>query len=207
MKARFKGAEVAIIVHPAYALFFDPAIESGCRGSKCSLLRYQLGSEAGFISQSARNGRPVILILPADPIVGARFPHIYSAYLNRLVNGSDTVISIFSRTSSSGSLDIDDMLSLYDFLAGIEARRVIIGGGYIGRCQKEFYNQLATYMDSSRTFLSPEISIISPADISEKEAAVIASDIEHRRYDSVESFMIRKSDEPLNIISITQGRL
>ncbi len=201
MRPRFKGAEVAIIVHPGYALFFDSAVASGCRVSVCSLLRAQLESEAKFIAQSAEKGRAVILVLPADPIVEGGFPHLYSAYLNRLVSGSDSVTVLFSKTSSSGSLRIDDMLSLYDFLAGAGVRKVIVGGGYIGRCQREFHSQLITYFDSSRTFISPEISVISTADISDKEAARIAKEIRYRRYDAVKSFMMRKMEEPLNIIS------
>lgn len=202
-----RGADVSIIVHPAYALFFDKPIESDCRSPKCALLDLQIESEARFIALNAEKGRPTILVLPADPIVEAEFPHIYSAYLNRLTSGSSSVYAVFSKTSSSGALDRDDMLALYGFLSGIEAPRVMIGGGYIGRCQKEFYTQLTTYFSRSKVYLVPEISVISPADISDRDAVDIANDISNRQYKAVRSFMMRKVGEPFNVYSISRSGL
>lgn len=200
-----RSEHITIIVHPAYSVFYDMDIAKYCPGPKCSLLRKQLDNEARYIKDEAARGNFVVLVLPADPVIENRTPTRYAAYLNSLAGAGRSIFYVFSRTLSNGSLSAGDMLALYSLVTGLKAERVLIGGGYIGRCQMEFYSQIATYFDKARIFFVPEISTVSPADISAKEAADILSGLRRREYSMIEKMISQKTGGPANILSISKG--
>ena len=200
------GSEhITIIVHPAYFVFYDVDTVKYCPGPKCSLLRKQLDNEARYIKDEAARGNFVVLVLPADPVIENGAPARYAAYLNSLAGAGRSVFYVFSRTSSNGSLSAEDMLALYSLISGLKVERVLIGGGYIGRCQMEFYSQIATYFDKARIFFVPEISTASPADISAKEAADILSGLRRHEYSMIEKMISKRTGGPANVLSISKG--
>lgn len=199
------GAEhITIIVHPAYSVFYDVDTAKYCPGPKCSLVRKQLDNEARYIKDEAARGNFVVLVLPADPVIQNGAPARYAAYLNSLAGAGRSVFYVFSRTSNNGSLSAEDMLALYSLITGLKTKRVLIGGGYIGRCQNEFYSQIATYFDKTGIFFVPEISTVSPADISAKEAADILSGLRRHEYSIIEKMIYKKTSGPANVLSISK---
>lgn len=200
-----RSERITIMVHPAYSVFYDSDAAKYCPGPKCSLIRKQLDNEARYIKEEAARGSVVVLVLPADPTIEAGLPARYAAYLNSLAGRGRRVFYVFSRTASNGALLAEDMLALYSLITALKTELVLIGGGYIGRCQKEFYSQIATYFDKSRIFLVPEISTVSPADISEKEARDILSGIRRHEYSIIEKMISKKTEGPANVLSISKG--
>ncbi len=196
-------AEVSIVVHPAYSVFFDDVLEKGYSEAKYDLLKKQLENEARFIRNQAQYGNVVILVLPADS-VAASMQSYYASYLNKISSKAKTVFYVFSETQSSGALPMEHMVSLYQFIQEVKAKKVLIAGGYIGRCQKEFFNQLLRYSGSENTYLVPEVSTISPEDISDKEAAAILLSIRRHDYGPVRAYLNKKTTGDLKIISVPQ---
>lgn len=200
--ARPAAPDVFIIVHPGYAFFFNGEKRERYRGEKFRLLELQFGNEARFIAEQAGRKSVVILIVPGNYRTDSVAPLAYTSYLNGAASAGQTVFYIPSETSSNGTIAPDDMVTLYRFIQDAKADKVLVGGGYIGRCQREFYNQLTTYYERAQTYLVREISTISPDDVSEKEASFIVSGILQQDYTPVGRFLARKLGEEANVLSI-----
>ena len=196
--------DIYIIVHPAYAIFVRDLTKDAFPDVKYILQKRQFYNEAKFIASESLAGNIVILIIPGRYTTNSAYPLSYTAYLNNMTWGSNSVYYIYSESPNSGGLSIDDMVSLYRILRGMNARRVLVGGGYIGRCQREFFNQLTTYLDSIPAFIVPEISTISPEDISEEEAATMLKSLRAEDYAPIKSFIQRKIGT-VNLLSIPQS--
>ncbi|HWR73444.1 MAG TPA: hypothetical protein VN604_09750, partial [Nitrospirota bacterium] len=130
----------------------------------------------------------------------------YTAYLNTAAPVGASVFYVPSMTSSSGNIPGDDLVVLYQFLQAVKARKVLLGGGYIGRCQREFHSQFTTFYDQALTYIIREVSAISPEDVSEREASQIVSGIEQVDYSAVSRFLAKKLDDNTNILSMPQLR-
>ena len=200
-----RGVDVSILVHPAYSVFVDHVTEKNYSDATFNLLRHQFERESGFIEDQARAGDIVILILPAGSVARTASRLSYTSYLNRVSSKGNSVFYLFSRSASSGSLARQDMLALYHFLRSGRARRVLIGGGYIGRCQEEFYHQFISYFDGIPIFFVPEISTISPKDLSASEAFGIVKSIERHDDGPVKAFIRRRTDGDIRFLSIPQN--
>jgi hypothetical protein len=187
-----RGKAVTIMVHPAYSLFFREERRSAYGEAKYDLLKFQLDNEARFIGELAKSDNLLILVLPGNYQKDSIAPLSYTFYLNSSTRSSPLVTYIYSETSSSGSLNTDTMMTLYGFLQKIKADKVLIGGGYIGRCQREFYDQITTYVDKIPVFIIPEISSISPDDIDDDEAQAIVNSLHRRDYAPVRKFIEKK---------------
>ena len=196
--------DVSILVHPGYSVFVNNVIEKTYAEPKFKLMKKQFETESAFIQSQARQGNVVILILPAGIGSHGDATHSYSSYLNRISSRGDSIFYLFSRTKRNGSLDKDEMITLYRFLRSLRPGRVLIGGGYIGRCQEEFLHQLATFIDREQIYVVPEISTISPRDISESEALRIVTTLEQRDYTLVKSFISDKTKGDIRFLSIPQ---
>lgn len=197
--------DVFIMVHPAYSLFFGDPNKSKYTNAKYALLARQFEIEARFISEASSIGKIVVLVIPGNYQSESVAPQSYTAYLNTTAAGQ-TVFYLFSESARSGSISMNDMVDLYRFLQGIKAGKILIGGGYIGRCQKEFYNELTTYFSEGSSYIVPELSTISPDDISETEAANILESIERQDYTTVRKFIDKKLDEAANVLSLPQKK-
>jgi len=195
-----RGRAVTIMVHPAYALFFREERRSTYSEAKYDLLKFQLDNEARFISEMAKSDNLLVLVLPGNYQQDSLAPLSYTFYLNSSTGSRPLVFYIYSETSSSGSLSTDTMVTLYGFLQRVKADKVLIGGGYIGRCQREFYNQITTYVDKIPAFIVPEISSISPDDIDNDEAQAIVKSLQRRDYGPVKKFIEKKGQGKANVL-------
>ncbi len=191
--------EVIIMVHPGYSLFFRSRERNLHSEVKYDLLKLQLDSEAASIRAIARSGRPLILVVPGDYQNESIAPLSYTYFLNSLTEGSTSVLYIYSESSNSGTLATDTMVNLYRYLQSMHMDRVLIGGGYIGRCEREFYSELATYIDNIRTYIVPELSSVSPDDISDKEAGAMLDGLRRKDFTLIRDFIERKSQRAPNI--------
>jgi hypothetical protein len=95
---------------------------------------------------------------------------------------------------------MDSMVKLYAFLQQVRADKILIGGGFIGRCQREFYNQMAAYLEKVTAYIVPEISSISPDDISTPEASEILESLQRRDYSPIRRFIEKKSQGAAGIL-------
>lgn len=198
--------DVFIMVHPAYSLFFRGENGSKYTEAKYALLARQFENEARFIAEASKAGKIVVLIIPGKYESESIAPLSYTAYLNNATAAGDAVFYLFSESPSTGSLSMNDMVDLYRFLQGIRVGKVLIGGGYIGRCQREFYKELTAHFDYASSFIVPEISTISPDDITESEAGSILESIQQQDYFPVRKFIDKKLDKAANLLSIPQKR-
>ena len=197
-----RGRAVTIMVHPAYSLFFREERRSTYSEAKYALLKFQLDNEARFISEIAKSDNLLILVLPGNYQQDSLAPLSYTFYLNSSTKSSPLVYYITSETSSSGSMSSDTMVTLYGFLQRVKADKVLIGGGYIGRCQREFYSQITTYVDKIPAFIVPEISSISPDDIDSDEAQTIVNSLQRRNYAPVKKFIEKKGRGNANVLHV-----
>jgi hypothetical protein len=193
--------EIYIFVHPAYSMFFRDLNKDLYTDEKFSLLKNQFDHEEQVIEAQITAGKIVVLVLPGNYLNDSFAPQGYVSYLNALTQGGASLYYVLSETSSSGSLAANDLVSLYQFLQTLNAKTVMIGGGYIGRCQREFYDQLTNYLDGSRAFIVPEISTISPEDVTDDEALKIVSRLRERDYSPIKAFIDKKTHGNANILS------
>lgn len=200
LPAGSRSREVIIMVHPGYSFFFTLGSKVRYRGAKYRLLEHQFEAEARFLAAQAARGRIVILIVPGKYETDSSAPRAYASYLNSAAGPA--VFHLRSGTSSNGAISTSDVVTLFQFLQAVRANRVLIGGGYIGRCQREFHTQLTSYFDAGKTFLIREASAISPQDISHEEAGLILSRLERRDFSPVVQFMAEKLGTDVNIMTI-----
>jgi hypothetical protein len=192
-----QGRAVTVMVHPAYSLFFREEQRSAYTEAKYDLLKFQLDSEARFISDITKTDNLLILVLPGNFQQESIAPLSYTYYLNAAAGEGTSVYYITSETWSSGALSMDTMVTLYGFLRKVGATRMLIGGGYIGRCQREFHNQVSTYVDMVSPYIVPEISSVSPDDISSPEAAEILGSLRKGDYTPVRKFIEKMGSGPV----------
>jgi len=197
-----QGKTVTIMVHPAYSLFFREERRSKYTEAKYDLLKFQLDSEVRFISEIARSGNPLILVLPGNFLKESIAPLSYTYYLNDAVGTGASVFYLTSESWTNGTLPTESMITLYGFLQKVGAKRMLIGGGYIGRCQREFYNQVSAYLDNVTAYIVPEISSISPDDISDREAAEILASLRRKDYSPVRQFIEDKSHGAAEVLQL-----
>jgi hypothetical protein len=193
--------EVYVIVHPGYSVFVDGVDKREYSLPRRALARSQYENEERFIEQKAREGKIVVLIVPPDGEGSRAVPPPYHPYLNRLADRNPSVFFTVSQTAKNGALAMEDMIVLYRFLDAIRARAVYVGGGYIGRCQREFADQLTRYFDASRTYIVPEASTVSPEDVAEREADAMLAAISRGDFAPVREFIGRRTGGTANIRS------
>lgn len=198
------ASEVYVIVHPAYAVFFQSLGKENFAEAKYRLLKKQFETERNFIAKQAAAGATIILVLPGKASDGA-FPASYPSYrdyLNKTAGAGNSVFFIYSDTSSSGAIPQNEMMSLYYFIRGLKPTRVMVAGGYIGRCQREFYNELTNYIEKSQVFIVPQLSTISPDDVTEKEAELILQGLEQKDYTLVKQFIEKRTGASANMLPL-----
>ena len=186
------NGSIVIMVHPGYSLFFRSRERNLHSEAKYDLLKLQMDSEAESIRRIARSGQPLILVIPGNYQRDSIAPLSYTSFLNSLVKGSTSVYTLFSESASSGTLATDTMVTLFRYLQSMKADRVLIGGGYIGRCEREFAAQLMTYIDNIEFVVVPELSSVSPDDITDKEARAMLDGLQQNDFTLIRQFIERK---------------
>jgi hypothetical protein len=197
---------VTVMVHPAYSLFFREEHRSAYTEAKFDLLKFQLDSEARFITETAKAGSVLIIVLPGDFMEESTAALSFITYLNSTAGSGASVYYLTSDSWSTGRLSMNNMVTLYGFLNDIKATKMLIGGGYIGRCQREFYNQVAAYVDKVTPYIVAEISSISPDDISSEESVQILDSIRKGNYSPVRKFIDKKTQGSAHIIQLPGAR-
>ncbi|SPP99472.1 hypothetical protein NBG4_10006 [Candidatus Sulfobium mesophilum] len=98
-------------------------------------------------------------------------------------------------------------MTLFSFLRNIKTNRILIGGGYIGRCQKEFFNHLTTYVEKVDIYIVPEISSTSPDGISSVKAGEMLEALRRGDYRQIAEFIVEKTDGRANILPPSDRQL
>ena len=160
------NGDLFIIVHPGYYFFVQQKTARRQREKEPVIYDFmlrQMANERHFVHRAAGEKLAVVLVLP-----GGRYPAEYVRYVNELTDGAETVVLLRSRNRNVGELPREENARLKATIAELGVRRVILGGGYIGRCQEHVYSAVSLFSDSLTVAIAPEISGFSPKDISEE---------------------------------------
>lgn len=197
------GENVYIVIHPGYYPFFqyqkipgiDPdgtsnpnhkmnAVERFLalppKDMKFSVLQAQERALRDFIEYKSTEGKLIILVLPKNytKYNGYTYkngPDEYMRYLNEVTNFSKSVIYIESRSPVTGYMTEEDSLRTREFILAVGAKTVLLGGGYIGRCVEDFYVDFVEENGQDNVFVVPEISAVSPRELTGKVANSLMS--------------------------------
>lgn len=193
LKQRVNTDRVYIIVHPSYYLFFHKKPFTINRDETknvvetfinpdfpdaspiVKLMKAYHHAESDFISSSQKSRRLVILLLPGGYQSARQYLYKgdsdeYARYINDFIGDSETVLYLESENASSGVIrksDLDTLLALFRRLG---TKTILLGGGYVGRCQEEFYKLMSRVWPEEYLAVVPEISAFSPDDISDSKA-------------------------------------
>jgi len=182
---------VYFIVHPAYFPFFQLGLPAGGVDEKQNVIERFLSAKPvsakfaalqsqerelrDFLEYKSTEGRLIILVLPKNYMKFKAYryrngPDEYARYLNEATNGSDSVIYMESRTATRGYLHEETLIRLLEFLLAINPSRVVVGGGYVGRCLEDFYTDMVENFDPEKVFVAAELAAVSPKELSNKIA-------------------------------------
>ncbi|MDA8168325.1 MAG: hypothetical protein M0Z59_01330 [Nitrospiraceae bacterium] len=189
-KSFLDNGTVYIIVHPAYYTFFNSerifgppgmnAVErflaEPANNARMAVLQAQERRMRDFLEYKSTEKKLIILILPRGykNFSGYAYrggPDEYTRFINDVTNESDSVLYLESRSPMRGYLKDDDLAALIDFLAGVNPDRILIGGGYIGRCLENFYVSFTDDFGINGVYLVPELSDVSPSELNSSLAS------------------------------------
>lgn len=184
---------VYIIVHPAYYPLFqykkipsnDATVKLNAVDKFLSItppdirftaLQAQERYLRDFLEYKSTEGKLIILVMPKNygRYKGYTYkegPDEFMRYLNEVTNYSKSVVYIESRSAVTGFMTEEDSLRLREFLLSIGAKTILLGGGYVGRCLEDFYVDLSEDQGSDNIFIVPELSSVSPRELSAKLSA------------------------------------
>jgi hypothetical protein len=188
-----------VIVHPAFFPFFHypktvPVIDQESflpknnvverllhmkpRDVKFALIQAQERRMRDFLEFMSTREKLVIVIVPRhyNKYRGYKYKEghdEYTRYLNEVTNFSKSVLFAESRSPNRGYLTEEDGIRLMEFLLSVNAETIYIGGGYIGRCLEDFYVLLTEEFGREDIYVVPELSDISPREISKKMAKTL----------------------------------
>jgi len=196
LKDRVNTTNVFIIVHPSYYLFFGknnplPVIDPGRnvvatfintdmvdQRPFIDLMKLYERTEVEFFSNTSDEPRLIILVMPGRYLSSKIYMYRggddeYARYLNEVISDKDAVFYVESIRSSTGKMSKRSRRALKKFLWKIKARNIYIGGGYVGRCQKEVYKIVSKMWPDDRIAIIPDISSFSPRDVSDSTAKML----------------------------------
>ncbi len=191
-----KTEEAYIIVHPSYYLFFQKKpitiapsetknivttfteMNFPAENTILNLMKIYESRESAFLSSAQHDKKLVILITPGKYHQSRTYLYKnavdeYARYINETTHGADSVFSIESEGTDTGRIAKQDMDALIRYLKQRGVQNILIGGGYVGRCQEEFYRALSKEWPENTIALIPELSAFSPSDISETTARML----------------------------------
>jgi len=185
-----------VIVHPAYYTFFDSdyvftphdgvvsenavlqLLKERPYSVKAKLMQAQERMLLDFLEYSSTVRNLVLIVLPGDYADAPFYRYSnrrdeYMRYINEITNESDSVLILYSKKPNKGSLAASDQKRLIRFLSAVAPDRILLGGGYIGRCVEDFYKDLSTIYSREKIYVVPEITAWSPSDISSDQASAL----------------------------------
>lgn len=179
-----------VVVHPSYYVFFhnynqrkvvierekgmyaknivDIFIDEYPAGSSSILknMKESEGRERAFLKKASSKRRLLILVLPLDYQNHPEYPYRgldeYARYLNEVTGAPPSVVYIESASYKHGSLTFDTLVKLNMFLQAVGVKTLLLGGGYIDLCQKEFQEEAKKIQHIERVEVLREISLDSP---------------------------------------------
>lgn len=189
-----------IIVHPSYYLFFqkkpyfiEPSdtknitqsfveMDFPPENTMLNLMKFYESREIAFLASARSDKRLVILVIPGKYELSRSYLYKkddennadeYARYINEATTGADTVLFLESENTNSGKVARQDMEILIQYLKQKSVQNIFIGGGYVGRCQEEFYRALSKEWGEDSIALMPELSAFSPSDITDATAKML----------------------------------
>ncbi|MBA4373418.1 MAG: hypothetical protein C0402_11235 [Thermodesulfovibrio sp.] len=224
--------DLYVIIHPAYYAFFDAEsssflepfpgeaqlnalqqfLQSQVFSSKGRLMQAQERMLRDFLEYASTAKKLVLLVLPGDYGEASSYRYgdgrdEYMRYINEVTNESESVLYLFSRRTTSGGLKPADKKRLLKFLAAVSPRKVLVGGGYLGRCVGEFWKDICDGYPPDNLYLVPEISAWSPADVTSDDAsALLRSDgtLDLEKFSAAaekKNLKTQKPDQPVKNLS------
>lgn len=171
-----------IIVHPAYYLFFHDETTSGdgkeieeylqrVTLTKTSLfLREQERALRDFLEITSTRNRLTLIILPGNYREYSGYKYRYgddkfARYINEVTNDSKAVIYLYSEKPNRGTLSSESKNLLINFIEAVKPDRIVLGGGYLGRCLEDFFRQISPIFKDGTVEIEPWISALSPDDL------------------------------------------
>lgn len=172
-----------IIVHPAYYFFFhdendfftsakelDIYINEDAFTKRDLFMREQERSLRDFLEITSTRNRLLLLILPDNYREYSGYKYKYgedefARYINEVSNDSKATIYLYSEKPNRGMLSSEMRNRLINFIRVVNPDKIVIGGGYLGRCLEDFYRQLSQFFKDEIIEIEPWISAISPEDL------------------------------------------
>ncbi len=191
-----ENGKVYVMVHPAYYLYFqqrslsipyragDPVynlvdwylLMPHSKDPVEELMREQVRIEKEFLQYAAAENHVVIFVVPGKY---RRHPNYrfhedgldeYARYLNEVSALTDSFLYLESTSATRGFVDDRTLEKLVAFLDQVGVRAVFVGGGFIGRCQEDFYRDVTEKVKDSTVAVVAELSAVSPRDVNDWQA-------------------------------------
>lgn len=122
--------------------------------------------ERDFIKKASAKQRLVILVLPPDYLEHTEYPYRkldeFGRYLNEVTEGSPSVIYVESESHKRGYLSSEALPRLNALLQAAGVKSLLLGGGYVDLCLKDFYLEASNLKDIENVETIPEICVESP---------------------------------------------
>lgn len=170
-----------IIVHPAYYFFFhddystetkeiENYLEKNTLTKTGLFLREQERSLRDFLEITSTRNRLILIVLPGNyrEYSGYRYRYgddEFARYINEVTNNSEASIYLYSEKPNRGMLSRESMKTLTKFIEAVKPDKIVLGGGYLGRCLEDFFRQLAPDLKDGQVEIEPWISALSPEDL------------------------------------------
>lgn len=169
-----------IIVHPAYYFFFhdhsteakeiEDYLEKNTLTKTGLFLREQERSLRDFLEITSTRNRLILIVLPGNyrEYSGYRYRYgddKFARYINEVTNNSEASIYLYSEKPNRGMLSQDSKNTLIKFIGAVKPDKIVLGGGYLGRCLEDFFRQLTSDLKDVQVEIEPWISALSPDDL------------------------------------------
>lgn len=177
------NGDLYVIVHPAYSVFFnnddlysdsigtvDSFLNETAYTKSSRLIMEQERSLRDFLEITSTRNRLIVLVLPNNGqqsrgSISGEGRDKFALYVNSVTNGSDSVLYLYSEKPNGGKLSEGSKQQLVEFFMAVDPERIIIGGGYLGRCVEDFYRDFSSSTFGERMLISGEISSFNIDDL------------------------------------------
>jgi hypothetical protein len=174
-KQYLDDGDLYVIVHPAYSIFFhdlqpyylgspvESVLNESTYSNAATLTREQERSLRDFIEITSTRKRLIVLVLPGDYLDYGGYYYkgktdLFARYVNSVTNSSESVLYLYSEKPNRGRLSIKSKERLIEFFEAVNPERIIIGGGYLGRCIQDFYKNISPSRFGKKMMVAGEIN-------------------------------------------------
>jgi len=179
-----------VLVHPAFFSFFhyprklrrsdsietmefnvvELLLKRKPKTHEFALLQAQERRMRDFVEFKSTQKKLLVMVVPKNYKTYSGYTYRkgrdeYMRFLNETTNLSDSVLFVESRSPNRGYLSEGDAVRLVEFLISVGAKKVYLGGSYIGRCLEDFYTMLTKEYGTEGIYVVPELSDLSPREI------------------------------------------